>query len=158
MRVERGDGIVNIIIVRLNGLVVENERTLFAGPPRTDVQRRAYEAATAANLAAIEKFVEGVPVAEVDAAAQRVIEQAGFDDHIMHRTGHGMGIAGHEFPEDMAFNYRPLQAGEVYSCEPGIYIYGVGGFRQDDTVVVGATAPEVLTKRSKDLRDQTLQV
>jgi Xaa-Pro aminopeptidase len=158
MRIERGDGIVNIIIVRLNGLVVENERTLFAGPPRTDVQRRAYEAATAANLAAIAKFVEGTPVAEVDAAAQRVIEQAGFGDHIMHRTGHGMGIAGHEFPEDMAFNYRPLQAGEVYSCEPGVYIYGVGGFRQDDTVAVGKTAAEVLTKRSKDLQDQTLQV
>ena len=158
MRLAQGDGVVNIIIVRLNGLVVENERTLFVGPPRTDLQRRAYEAATAANMAAIEKFVEGTPVAEVDAAAQRVIEQHGFGDHIMHRTGHGMGIAGHEFPEDMAFNYRPLQEHEVYSCEPGIYIYGVGGFRQDDTVVVGKTVPEVLTKRSKALRDQTVHV
>jgi Xaa-Pro aminopeptidase len=158
MRVETGDGVVNIIIVRLNGLVVENERTLFVGPPRTDLQRRAYEAATAANLAGIEQFVEGTPVAEVDAAAQRMIEQHGFGDHIMHRTGHGMGIAGHEFPEDMAFNYRPLQEHEVYSCEPGIYIYGVGGFRQDDTVVVGKTRPEVLTKRSKRLEDQTVLV
>jgi Xaa-Pro aminopeptidase len=158
MRVEKGDGIVNIIIVRLNGLLVENERTLFVGPPRTDLQRRAYEAATAANLAAIEQFVEGTPVAEVDAAAQRMIEQHGFGDHIMHRTGHGMGIAGHEFPEDMAFNYRPLQEHEVYSCEPGIYIYGVGGFRQDDTVVVGKTRPEVLTARSKRLEDQTVSV
>jgi Xaa-Pro aminopeptidase len=158
MRIERGDGVVNIIIVRLNGLVVENERTLFVGPPRTDLQRRAYEAATAANLAAIEQFVEGTPVAEVDAAAQRTIEQHGFGDHIMHRTGHGMGIAGHEFPEDMAFNYRPLQEHEVYSCEPGIYIYGVGGFRQDDTVVVGKTHPEVLTARSKRLEDQTVPV
>ncbi len=158
LRVEGGDGIVNIIIVRLNGLVVENERTLFAGPPRTDLQKRAYEAATAANMAALEKFIAGTPVADVDAEAQRVIEQHGFGEHIMHRTGHGMGIAGHEFPEDMAFNYRPLEEGEVYSCEPGIYIYGVGGFRQEDTVVVGKTAPEVLTKRSKALRDQTVQV
>jgi Xaa-Pro aminopeptidase len=154
MRLERGDGVVNIIVVRLNGLVVENERTLFVGPPRTDLQRRAYEAATAANLAALEKFVAGVPVAEVDAAAQTVIEQAGFGAHIMHRTGHGMGIAGHEFPEDMPFTYRPLREREVYSCEPGIYIYGVGGFRQDDTVIVGRTAPEVITRRSKRLDDQ----
>lgn len=157
-RFERGDGVVNIIIVRLNGLVVENERTLFLGPPRSDIQRRAYIAATEANLAAIEKFVEGMPVAEVDAAAQRVIEQHGFGDHIYHRTGHGMGIAGHEFPEDMAFNYRPLVEHEVYSCEPGIYIYGVGGFRQDDTVVVGKTRPEVLTRRSKRIEDQTVPV
>ena len=157
-RFERGDGVVNIIIVRLNGLVVENERTLFLGEPRTELQRRAYLAATEANLAALEKFVEGTPVAEVDAAAQRVIEQHGFGDHIMHRTGHGMGIAGHEFPEDMAFNYRPLMEHEVYSCEPGIYIYGVGGFRQDDTVVVGKTQPEVLTTRSKRIEDQTVPV
>ncbi|MCL6551985.1 MAG: Xaa-Pro peptidase family protein [Firmicutes bacterium] len=158
MRLERGDGVVNIIIVRLNGLVVENERTLFVGPPRTDLQRRAYEAATAANLAALEKFVAGVPVAEVDAAAQAVIERAGFGAHIMHRTGHGMGIAGHEFPEDMPFTYRPLREREVYSCEPGIYIYGVGGFRQDDTVIVGRTAPEVITHRSKRLDDQIVPV
>lgn len=157
-RFEQGDGIVNIIIVRLNGLVVENERTLFLGPPRSEIQRRAYLAATEANLAAIEKFVEGTPVAEVDAAAQRVIEQHGFGAHIMHRTGHGMGIAGHEFPEDMAFNYRPLVEHEVYSCEPGIYIYGVGGFRQDDTVVVGKTQPEVLTNRSKRIEDQTVSL
>jgi Xaa-Pro aminopeptidase len=158
MRIEQGDGMVNIIIVRVNGLVVENERTLFVGPPRTDLQRRAYAAATEANLAAIEKFVAGTPVAEVDAAAQQVIERHGFGDHIMHRTGHGMGIAGHEFPEDMAFNYRPLIENEVYSCEPGVYVYGVGGFRQDDTVVVGKTRPEVITKRSKRLEDQIVPV
>ncbi len=90
-------------MVRLNGLVVENERTLFVGP-----------------------------------AAQRVIERHGFSNHIM------------------PFNYRPLQENEVYSCEPGIYIYGVGGFRQDDTVVVGKARPEVITKRSKRLEDQTI--
>ena len=157
-RIEKGDGVVNIIVVRLNGLVVENERTLFVGQPRSDVQRRAYEAATEANMAAIEKFVEGVPVAEVDAAAQQVIERHGFGANIMHRTGHGMGIAGHEFPEDMPFNYRPLMENEVYSCEPGVYVYGVGGFRQDDTVIVGKSRPEVITKRSKRLADQTVPV
>jgi Xaa-Pro aminopeptidase len=155
---ERGDGVVNIIIVRLNGLVVENERTLFLGPPRGDIQKRAYAAATEANITALEKFVEGTPLAEIDATAQRVIEQHGFGDHIFHRTGHGMGIAGHEFPEDMAFNYRPLMESEVYSCEPGVYVWGVGGFRQDDTVVVGKTKPEVLTTRSKRIEDQTVPV
>ena len=54
----------------------------------------------------------------------------------------------------MAFLYRPFMENEVYSCEPGVYLYGVGGFRQDDTVFIGKDAPEVVTKRSKKLEDQ----
>lgn len=149
-----GDGVVNIIIGRLNGLVVENERTLFVGKPKTDLQIRAYEAATEACIAATAQMTIGNIVANADAAAQRVIENAGFGANIMHRTGHGMGIAGHEFPEDMPFCYRPFMENEAYSCEPGIYLYGVGGFRQDDTVLITGEGPEVITKRSKRLDDQ----
>ncbi|MFB2553974.1 M24 family metallopeptidase [Ensifer soli] len=72
-----------------------------------------------------------------------------------HRTGHGMGILCHEFPEDMAYNHRPLLTNEVYSVEPGIYVHGLGGFRQDDTVVIGSV-PEILTKSPKDLKSQTI--
>ena len=84
-----------------------------------------------------------------------MIDRAGFADHILHRTGHGMGTLGHEFPDDMAFNHRPLLANEVYSAEPGLYVFGLGGFRHDDTVVVG-TAPEVLTRFPKDLASLTI--
>ena len=154
---EKGHGVVNIIVGRLNGLVVENERTLFLGQP-TELQRRAFEAATAACEAAAAQMVAGNTVANADAAAQCVIEAAGFGEHINHRTGHGMGIAGHEYPEDMAFNYRAFQEREVYSSEPGIYLYGVGGFRHDDTVIVGKDAPEVITQRSKCLDDQIVPV
>ncbi len=103
----------------------------------------------------IEAAVTGNPVSAIDAAAPKAIERAGYGDCIKHRTGHGMGTLGHEFPEDMAFNHRKLLAGEVYSCEPGIYIYGLGGFRLDDSVVVGSP-PEVLTKSPKDIRSQTV--
>jgi Xaa-Pro aminopeptidase len=155
---KKGEGVVNIIIGRLNGLVVESERTLFVGEPKTDLQRKAFETATAANEAAAAQMVAGNMVASADAAAQRVIEEAGFGENIRHRTGHGMGIAGHEFPEDMAFNYREFKKNEVFSCEPGIYIYGVGGFRHDDTVIVGKKHPEVITKRSKKLEDQIVPI
>lgn len=151
---EEGDGVVNIIIGRLNGLVVESERTLFVGEPRQREQVDAFEAATAANEAAAAEMYAGNTVANADAAAQLVIERAGFGDNINHRTGHGIGIAGHEYPEDMAFLNRPFWENEVYSSEPGIYLYGIGGFRQDDTVIVGKDAPEVITKRSKKLEDQ----
>lgn len=155
---EKGHGVVNIIVGRLNGLVVENERTLFVGQPKSDEQRRAFEAATEACIAAGKVMVAGNMVADADAAAQQVIEEAGFGDNIRHRTGHGMGIAGHEFPEDMAFNYRPFKENEVYSCEPGIYLYGVGGFRHDDTVIVGKKSPEIITNRSKKFADQVVPV
>jgi Xaa-Pro aminopeptidase len=66
-----------------------------------------------------------------------------------------MGILGHEYPEDMAFNDRALIAKEVYSAEPRIYIFGLGGFRMDDSVVVGNT-PEVLTATPKTLQHATI--
>ena len=153
-RIEEGHVIVNIVIPRLNGLVIENERTWFCGKP-SNRQAAYYETSRAANEAGIEAAVAGNPVAAIDATAQSVIEKAGFAEYIFHRTGHGMGLAGHEFPEDMAFNTRPLMAGEVYSVEPGIYVYGLGGFRMDDSVVIGKT-PEVLTKTAKDIGSQTV--
>jgi Xaa-Pro aminopeptidase len=153
-RIKPGDVLVNIIIPRLNGIVIENERTWFCGTPSSE-QVHYFEVARAANEAAVAAAVTGQLVSGIDAAAQAVIERAGCGDLIRHRTGHGMGILGHEFPDDMAFNNRPLQANEVYSAEPGIYVYGLGGFRFDDTVVVGAT-PEVLTNTPKDIKFATL--
>lgn len=153
-RIETGHVLVNMVIPRINGLVVENERTWFCGKPGAKEQR-LFEVATAANEAGLEAAVAGKPVSGIDAAAQAVIENAGFADHIRHRTGHGMGILCHEFPEDMAYNHRPLLENEVYSVEPGIYVHGLGGFRQDDTVVIGS-CPEILTKSAKDLKNQTI--
>lgn len=153
-RIEKGDGLVNIVIPRVNGLVVENERTWFCGKP-TERQAFLFETARAANEAACEAAITGRPVSGIDAAAQAVIEKAGVADLILHRTGHGMGTMGHEFPEDMAFNHRPLLENEVYSAEPGLYQWGLGGFRHDDTVIVGAT-PEVITHSPKTLASQTI--
>ena len=156
MRINQGDGIVNIVVLRLNGLAVENERTWFCGRP-SDEQARAFAAATAAQEAAIGQLVAGNSLAAVDAAALGKIVAAGYEPNVIHRTGHGIGIAGHEFPEDMAFNPRPLLEHEVYSSEPGIYIYGLGGFRHDDTVIVGKDKPEVVTKAPKDIESQTVR-
>lgn len=153
--VEQGYSIVNIVVVRGNGLVVENERMWVCGDP-SQRQRDAFETARRAQEAAISQLVAGKPVCSVDAAAQRVFEEAGYGEHVIHRTGHGMGTLGHEYPEDMAFNTRALLAGEVYSAEPGIYIWGLGGFRHDDTVAVGRDRPEVLTTTPKDLEHQVI--
>ena len=153
-RIERGHGIVNIIIASLGGYFVENERTLFVGEPSAE-QRAAYACIFEAQAAAVAACVPGAPIAGIDRAALAVIERHGYLDHVPHRAGHGIGLRGHDLPEDMSFNERPLRAGEVYTIEPGIYLWGVGGFRIDDTIVVG-TPPEVLTTTVRDLEGVTL--
>lgn len=154
-RIKEGDVLVNIVIPRLNGLTIENERTWFCGAPSAE-QTRLWSAAKAANEAAIAAARTGNPVCMMDAAAQAEIEKAGYANFIRHRTGHAVGIIHHEYPEDMAFCQRPLLANEVYSAEPGIYAYGIGGFRLDDTVVVGDT-PRVLTGTPKTLEYATVR-
>lgn len=153
--VEDGHGIVNVVIPRLNGYVCENERTWFVGRPAKE-QVAAFEAAVEAQEASAAAFVAGETMADADAAAQQVFERRGFGDRVIHRTGHGIGLAGHEYPDDIAFNCRPLLENEVFSCEPGIYLYGIGGFRHDDTVIVKRGRPEITTKFPKDLESQTV--
>ncbi len=155
--IERGHGIVNIIIPRLNGYVCENERTFFVGSPSKE-QAAAFQAAFEAQETAAAAFIAGATMADADAAAQRVFERHGYGDRVIHRTGHGIGLAGHEFPDDIAFNFRPLVEHEVFSCEPGIYLYGVGGFRHDDTVIVQKGRPEITTRFPRDLESQTVPV
>lgn len=152
--IESGHGMVNICNIRLNGMMTENERTFFVGKP-SNQQAALYEAARAANEAGTAAAIAGKPVAGIDAAAQAVIEKAGFGENILHRTGHGMGVQGHEYPDDMSFCYRPLLTGEVFSVEPGIYVYGLGGLRIDDSVVIGET-PETLTNAPRDIKTNTI--
>ncbi|MGY8524755.1 M24 family metallopeptidase [Paracidovorax citrulli] len=154
-RIAKGDTIVNLVLPRLNGLYVENERTWFCGQP-SDEQARLYRVAAQATDAAVEAAVVGRRVCDIDAAAQAVIEAAGYGQYVFHRTGHAVGLMLHEYPEDMAFNTRALLAGEVYSAEPGLYVYGLGGFRLDDTVIVGET-PEVIVQTPKTLAYATVE-
>ncbi|MCS7364090.1 MAG: Xaa-Pro peptidase family protein [archaeon GB-1867-035] len=156
-KIKEGDVIVNGIGVRLNMYGVENERTFIVGKP-TEKQKRFFEIATKAQVEALKMCVEGNKVSDIDAVAQKIIEEAGYGDYIMHRTGHGIGLGGHEYWDDMAFNHRILKAGMVTSVEPGIYVYGFGGFRHSDTVIVGKTEPEPATKYTKELEDLTVRV
>jgi Xaa-Pro aminopeptidase len=158
--IEPGWPMVNIIIIRLNGVTIENERTWFCSEP-TDVQRRAFQAAVDAQDAAIAELRTGRPVAAFDAAALRVFVEAGLDEYVVHRTGHGVGLGhggaltAHDFPDATAFETRPLVDDEVYSAEPGVYLPGVGGFRHDDTVIVGRE-PEVITHAPRGIEAQTV--
>lgn len=149
--IQSGHGLVNAVIPYFNGSIIENERTFFCGKPSLE-QRKLFETAAAASDAGVEVAIAGRPLSGIDVAAMKVIEAAGLSRHVRHRAGHPMGIMHHEFPSDMAFNHRPLLDNEVYSVEPGLYIDGLGGFRIDNSIVVGVK-PEILTKSTYRIED-----
>jgi Xaa-Pro aminopeptidase len=90
----------------------------------------------ASQLAACAHARPGVSAESVDAAARRIIEDAGYGDKFMHRTGHGIGVETHETPYIVAGNSEPLEPGMAFSIEPGIYFSGRHGARIEDIVVV----------------------
>ena len=150
LRFAPGDNIVNFIAVRMDGYFVENERTYFVEKVSSQ-QRDYFETMLRAHDAALGQMHEGRRICDIDSAAQYVIEMAGCGDLILHRSGHGMGIGGHEYPIDMSFNTRQLRANMVISCEPSIYVSGLGGFRHSDSVVIGVSEPHRLTNSPTDL-------
>ena len=79
-----------------------------------------------------------------DAAARTPITDAGFGEHFIHRTGHGIGLEEHEDPYLVAGNATPLEPGHAFSVEPGIYLAGKYGARIEDIVVATVDGPEAL--------------
>lgn len=148
-KIQKGDSIIYNCILSLNGYHSENERTMFIGEP-TKKQRKAFEVMVEAHEKGIAMCVEGNKVSDIEAAAQGVIEKAGFGEYMTHRVGHGMGLSGHENWLNAGYNHMKMKAGMVCSVEPGFYFYLDSGYRHSDTVVVGKNEPEVVTKSTKD--------
>lgn len=124
-------------------------RTLCCGewPPE---MAKVYDIVLAANLAGIAAVKPGVTLGDVDRAARKVIEDAGYGPYFIHRTGHGVGLDIHEEPYVVAGNQKVLEPGHVVTIEPGIYLPGVGGVRIEDDVVVTETGCRVLTSWTKE--------
>ena len=93
----------------------------------------------------------GVLCETIDGAARGVIEAAGHGPAFFHRTGHGIGLEGHEDPYLVAGNDLPLRAGMAFSVEPGIYYAGEYGARIEDIVVCGEDGPIVLNEAPREL-------
>jgi Xaa-Pro aminopeptidase len=93
----------------------------------------------------------GVLCETIDGAARGVIKAAGHGPAFFHRTGHGIGLDGHEDPYLVAGNDLPLRAGMAFSVEPGIYYPGEYGARIEDIVVCGDDGPIVLNEAPREL-------
>jgi len=106
---------------------------------------------------AIERIRVGVPLSEVDRAARERIEAAGFGPHFSHGTGHGVGIAVHEWPTVSSESSQVAEEGMVITIEPAIYLPEWGGVRIEDMVLITPSGAEVLTTAPKDLTDIILR-
>jgi Xaa-Pro dipeptidase len=130
-------------------------RTVVFGKP-TDRQRRIWDLERKAQDAARDAVRPGVPCENIDAAARKVIVDAGFGPgykNFTHRVGHGIGLDGHEWTYLVPGNKTPLAPGMCFSNEPGVYIYGEFGVRLEDCFYVTETGGELFTKQSPSIDD-----
>jgi Xaa-Pro dipeptidase len=104
-----------------------------------------------ANQAALEKASPGIPAGEVDRAARDLIEETSYGQYFIHRTGHGLGMEGHEEPYIHAANDLLLAAGMVFTIEPGIYLPGRGGVRIEDDVVITTSGAKSMSDLPRHL-------
>ncbi len=128
-------------------------RTTVFGKP-TDRQRRIWDIVKQAQAAALKAARPGVACEDVDRAARKVIEDAGFGPgykYFTHRVGHGIGLEGHEWTYLVKGNKTKLEPGMTFSDEPGIYIPGEVGVRLEDVMVVTENGAELLTGQAASI-------
>jgi Xaa-Pro dipeptidase len=135
---------------RPEGYYYDITRSTFFGRP-TDEYRKIWSVVLEAQTAAIDKAAPGVPCFEVDAAARRVIEKAGYGQYFTHRLGHGLGIDVHEPPYMVGTDSTVLEPGMTFTSEPGIYLTGRFGVRIEDDIVVTDRGAESLSPRVSGL-------
>ncbi|MFE5186236.1 aminopeptidase P family protein [Streptomyces sp. NPDC056628] len=134
-RIERGDMVVLDFGGLKDGYGSDTSRTVHVGPP-TDEERRVHDLVRAAQEAGYRAVRPGAACQDVDRAARAVIEEAGYGDRFIHRTGHGIGVTTHEPPYMIEGEERPLVPGMCFSVEPGVYLPGRFGVRIEDIVTV----------------------
>jgi Xaa-Pro dipeptidase len=143
---QKGDAVLVDGGCSVEGYRSDVTRTIFFGQP-TDRQRRVWKAVKKAQVAALKAVRPGAACESVDAAARKVIEDAGFGPgyrYFAHRLGHGIGLEGHEYPYLVRGNRLKMEPGMTFSNEPGIYIYGEFGVRIEDCMVVTEDGGRIL--------------
>lgn len=155
---EMGDRVIrrgDMVVLDFGGLKDEygsdTTRTVHVGEP-TPEERSIFDVVRLAQQTAFEAVRPGIPCQEIDRMARRVIDEAGYGERFIHRTGHGIGLTTHEPPYMVEGEQQMLVPGMCFSIEPGIYLPGRLGIRIEDIVTVTESGGRRLNNTSHDLR------
>lgn len=151
-RLKAGEIAILELAVCVDGFWADVTRVKVADKPSA-VQKQAFAAVRAAQAHAVECVEPGVAASTPDIVAKQILIDAGFENDIVHLTGHGLGFRYHE-PEPFLIEGNDnvkFKKGHVFSVEPGLYNREWGGIRLEDNVAVTASGVEVLTKAKKEL-------
>jgi Xaa-Pro aminopeptidase len=149
--IEDGDMVVLDFGGIKDGYGSDTTRTVHVGEP-TDEEREVHELVRRAQQAGFEAVRPGVECQEIDRAARRVIEDAGYGEYFIHRTGHGIGLTTHEPPYMVEGESRRLETGMCFSIEPGVYLPGKFGVRIEDIVTVTEDGGRRLNNTGREIR------
>ena len=150
-RIEDGDLLVVDWGAAYDGYISDLTRTFAVGEV-DDEYKKIHKIVQEANAAGRAATMPGVPCANVDHAARAVIEQAGYGKYFTHRTGHGIGMEGHEAPYMRSDNMQLLEPGMTFTVEPGIYLTGRNGVRIEDNMVITESGAESLSDMPREIR------
>ena len=148
--IETGDLVVIDFGGRHRGYCSDSTRTFSVGEP-TPQQTEVHSVVRQAQQTATATVRPGTTAGAVDRAARAIIDEAGYGPFFIHRTGHGIGLDGHEHPYLVEGNEELLEPGMSFSIEPGIYLPNQFGVRIEDIVTVTETSVEVLNNSSREL-------
>jgi Xaa-Pro aminopeptidase len=154
--IQTGDVLVSGAGADIDGYLSELERTMIVGEP-TSKQVKGFEAMLALQTRAIEVMAPGVPLGEVELATVTLAEELGVTDNLRHHVGHSIGLEGHEAPFLDRGEEALMEAGMVFTVEPGVYIKDIGGFRHSDTVVITEDGCRVMTDYPRALKDLVIK-
>jgi Xaa-Pro aminopeptidase len=147
---QRGDTVILDIGATFNDYKSDITRVVHLGQPPQKVLD-VYSAVLKANRAGSAAALPGTKASQIDQASRSSLANDGLDEYFVHRTGHGLGMEGHEPPWITSTNETILQAGMVFSVEPGVYLPGKFGVRIEDIVTVTDNGCQLLTGFSHEL-------
>jgi Xaa-Pro dipeptidase len=150
-KIQHGDLLVVDWGAVVDGYISDLTRTFAVGEVEAEYHK-IHQIVLEANAAGRVAGEPGAPCANVDIAARTVIEKAGYGKFFTHRTGHGIGMEGHEDPYMRSDNMQLLEPGMAYTVEPGIYLPERNGVRIEDNVVISETGAECLSDMPRGLR------
>ncbi len=149
---QQGDTLLIDFGTHYKGYVSDITRVFFIGEPSAKM-KALYHAVFTANETGRNAARAGLTGADLDAIVAEVLREHGYEEYIVHRTGHGIGLEIHEHPNISSENTTPLETGMVFTIEPGLYVPELGGVRIEDNVAIAPDGKaDVLTSFPRELQ------